>query len=199
MKPSAFWSDLESRFLALHQEQLQHPGQGALSALWDGRTWHLGDGYDSNRISKNFRVCAESAARRIGPPRRRGHVPVWLNLLREKSGAYHPFEPKGGKIEFVCKVSAEYCLECRNQEDAQGKGRENLVSVPSHTSLDIVKRRAIVKQNPGLAAVGICRMFDDEEIPLTKNMREAGSWAKAYNSSVYRHSIDALICRDRKS
>ena len=64
---------------------------------------------------------------------------------------------------------------------------------------DIVKRRTIVMRNPSLPARGLCEIFDERHIPLTKTLKEAGSWARAYKASVSRHAIDALIARDRKA
>lgn len=63
---------------------------------------------------------------------------------------------------------------------------------------DIIKRRAIVKQNPQLTAQGICELFDANGIPLTKNAREATSWCKAFKAPQWRHSVEALISRDRR-
>jgi hypothetical protein len=64
---------------------------------------------------------------------------------------------------------------------------------------DIIKRRAIVKQNRNLTAQGICRLFDEAHIPLPKSIREAGSWSKAFKTPQWRHSIESLISRDRKA
>jgi hypothetical protein len=64
---------------------------------------------------------------------------------------------------------------------------------------EIAKRRAIVKQNPTLSAQGICHLFDEAHIPLTKSMQEAGTWSKAYKSDIHRHAIESLISRDKKA
>lgn len=64
---------------------------------------------------------------------------------------------------------------------------------------DIIKRRAIVQQNSPLQAQGLCELFDSMKIPLTRSMKEAGSWTGAYRSPICRPRIDSLICRDRKS
>ena len=128
METTAFWRDLEDRFRALHQEQLQHPGQGALCALWDGQKWHLGDGYAEDRVSRNFERLAKSAVVRLSHAGGTTAVSFWLDLLKAKSGSYLPFEPKGGRIELVCKVSADYCLECETQEIVQRRTPESVAS-----------------------------------------------------------------------
>jgi hypothetical protein len=71
-------------------------------------------------------------------------------------------------------------------------------TIPDSTDSDIVKRRFIVKKNPTLNASRLCKLFDEEHIPLPEKMKEAGSWEKAYMTDIHRHAIDALISRDRK-
>lgn len=77
------------------------------------------------------------------------------------------------------------------------RGRKHEINVTPH----VAARRAIVnnKRNVGLAAVGLCRLFDQERIPLPRKMAEAQTWDRAYRSSAYRHSIDSLVSRDRHS
>jgi hypothetical protein len=78
---------------------------------------------------------------------------------------------------------------------------EEKLAKQSHVSQshpDIIKRRAILSQNPTLQASGLCELFDEHQVPLPKSMEEAGTWVKVYNALVYRHRIDALIARDRK-
>jgi hypothetical protein len=71
--------------------------------------------------------------------------------------------------------------------------------LPMDADPDVVKRRAIVKQNPELSARRLCGLFDDERIPLPKSMQGATSWVSAYTKSKkFRHAIDAMIYRDRK-
>ena len=63
---------------------------------------------------------------------------------------------------------------------------------------DIVKRRAIVKQNHGVTARGMCELFDSNKIPLPRRMAEARTWVTAYMSDAHRPAIDTLIYRDRQ-
>jgi hypothetical protein len=76
--------------------------------------------------------------------------------------------------------------------------RQSKSKAPRGSDPDIVKRREIVKQNRDLSAQGICRLFDERDIPLTKSVQEAGSWCKAFKAPLYRHSVESLISRDRK-
>jgi hypothetical protein len=63
---------------------------------------------------------------------------------------------------------------------------------------DIVKRRAIVKQNIDSQNWGLCVLFDTSNIPLPRSMKESGSWGRAYKSKTHRHAIESLISRDRE-
>lgn len=70
--------------------------------------------------------------------------------------------------------------------------------LPGRCQPDVAKRRAIVRNNPAMPAQGLCALFDAGEIPLTRGMAEAGTWIKAWRAPAHKHSIDALISRDRK-
>lgn len=64
---------------------------------------------------------------------------------------------------------------------------------------DIIKRRAIVDQKRQLNAQGICELFDANGIPLTKKLKESGSWGRAFRAPHWRHSVESLISRDRRA
>ena len=69
---------------------------------------------------------------------------------------------------------------------------------PLDSQPDIVKRRAIIKQNHLLQARALCQLFDSNHIPLPKSMQEAQTWNAAYRAPLHHHAIDSLIARDRK-
>lgn len=53
---TGFWRDLESRFRALHHEQIQDKKKAGLHAIWNSNPanaepWYLGGGPDDIRIS----------------------------------------------------------------------------------------------------------------------------------------------------
>ena len=127
---TAFWRDLETRFRALHDEQLQDRKKAGLHAYWNSNPandepWYLGGGPDD--IRTNFEWLVEQAALRLGQPGGRNAVFFWLDLLRSESPHYRPInsshEVKGeetrwerGGIELVCKASADYCIKCETEE-----------------------------------------------------------------------------------
>ena len=135
MGSTAFWRDrLKTEFLKLDEKESQYRGEGALGALWDGHKWDLSP--DPAHVCTNFERLAKSAAVRLGHDGEPTGVAFWLDLLKAKSGAYVPFEPagrtwvkvigrrsEGGRIELLCKVSAEYCVECETQEIVQQRAQ----------------------------------------------------------------------------
>jgi hypothetical protein len=64
---------------------------------------------------------------------------------------------------------------------------------------NIIRRRAIVRQNPLVQGEGLCELWDNSSPPivLPRRMKEAGSWHKAYRSPEYRHAVESLISKDR--
>ena len=133
MADPTFWPDLEARFQALHNEQLQDTNNAGLHALWrsnlaPGGPWYLGGGPDD--IRTKFEWLAESAAVQLGHPGGRNAVFFWLDLLKCESPHYkrcdssHVVKGKetrweSGTIELVCKASAEFCLKCETRETAR--------------------------------------------------------------------------------
>jgi len=63
----------------------------------------------------------------------------------------------------------------------------------------VEQRRGIVASNLKMRASGLCLLFDNEKIPLTQGLSEAGSWVKAYRSPIYKHAVEQLIYLDRKA
>jgi hypothetical protein len=63
--------------------------------------------------------------------------------------------------------------EDRQESIRQDKQRESdrTTKRAYFTNPDIIKRRFIVAQNEGVQAAGICRLFDDEKIPVTRAMK----------------------------
>lgn len=140
-----FWRDIEARFLALHDEQLQHRGMDAVHALWsskgfgraDGSPWSVSGGTEV--ILRKFEWLVESAEARLGDSRGPNAISSWLDRLKAESPHFQPlqssFKEKGkrwrhwksGRIEFVCKASAEYCVKCETQEVT---GARQLVAPP---------------------------------------------------------------------
>ena len=66
-----------------------------------------------------------------------------------------------------------------------------------NADLDVIKRCAIVKQNPGVEAIGLCTVFDNEHIPLPPKWT-VSNWANAYRSSEYRSRVQVIISKDKK-
>ncbi len=210
MENTAFWSDCERHFQALHEEQFQDRSHGGLHAAWrseawdpaNGNHWCLSGGTDRRRTQ--FEWLAEGAAKRLGHSGGPTAVFFWLDLLKAESPDYQPSNSKlfvkdkkevcyeHGMIEFVCRASAEYCLKCAAQQ-AAGKPTPRRDSSP-----DIQGRRRIVYENSMRRASDLCHLFDIASVPLPKSMSEARSWVRAYRAPTYTHSIDSLICRDRK-
>ncbi len=127
---TAFWRDLKAEFGALHDEQLRNRNKAGLHAHWNSNPandepWYLGGGPDD--IRTNFEWLAERAAVQLGQPGGRNAVFFWLDLLRNESPHYQPIASsriekeeetrwESGRIELVCKASAEYCIKCETQE-----------------------------------------------------------------------------------
>jgi hypothetical protein len=108
-------------------------------------------------------------------------------------------EKEREKNDWLKTESASVSVPNNKADYVRGRGAQSSASKASWDSQpDILRRRAIVKQNPSLNAKGICQLFDDARVPLTKRMNEAGSWSKAYKASATRHPVEALISRDRK-
>jgi len=71
---------------------------------------------------------------------------------------------------------------------------------PSHpldAGPDIVKRRAIVRQNPGLKVAGLCSLFDDAKIPVPTGWISQ-SWSQTCKNPKYRQRIQVIVSKDRR-
>jgi hypothetical protein len=66
-------------------------------------------------------------------------------------------------------------------------------------SPDIVKRNAIIAQNPLMTAVQLCGQFDLQDVPVVESWRKLGvtDWRSAYKDAKYRARIDKLISKER--
>lgn len=112
----------------------------------DGSLWDVSGGTDY--ILTQFKWLAERAAVRLGHPGGPNAVSSWLNHLKAESPHYvdggqqrsqkqeFHVDPQGtaeiqdkvthskwGKIELLCKASAECCLKCETQERLESKGK----------------------------------------------------------------------------
>jgi len=101
-----------------------------------------------------------------------------------------------GAMEDFLRVEILPTVWLQNSEPPTMK---SVVVRPRKSDPDVVKRRAIVKQNLTVKAEGLCRLFDANNVPLPNSMKEAGSWERAYRANQYRQAIHALVSRDRKS
>jgi hypothetical protein len=79
-----------------------------------------------------------------------------------------------------------------------GRGTGPAKPMSSHLQPDVAKRRTIVKNNPNMKGQGLCTLFDAAEIPLPKGM-EVGGWSQAWKTRAYKHALESMISRDRKS
>jgi hypothetical protein len=211
MRDSTFWRNLEARFRAL-----QSSSNDGVRAEWHGidARWVL-RGAPSDSALRRFKQVAECAASSL-PGRHTGSgVDRWVSALKRDTDAFLVRGSMGvrekrknrfddwGEIPRVCEVSADYCEKLADSAppDLPGAALPPAIipaRMPPGSTPDTVKRRAIVKKNPDLSSRGLCQLFDQEGIPLTKRLREARSWDAAYKAPVYRHSIESLISRDRK-
>ena len=64
---------------------------------------------------------------------------------------------------------------------------------------DIIKRRAIVANNPDLPLRGICELFDYYKIPLQKSMAEEETWVQASKVTHHKNVISSLLTRDKSA
>ena len=110
---TAFWRDLEAQFRAL-------PNPIRLRAIWsDGGCSVFGgpsDDRQRERLYALYRALATRAGIATGANRANA-FDAWLNLLREESPHFHPFQrvenhDEGGYIENLVLASAEYCVVC---------------------------------------------------------------------------------------
>lgn len=170
----------------------------------------------SENFRERFQTLATRAAAVLGPLKGSKPLDFWLHRLfldLRENNRHELFaaSDEGGTILHVCEASATFCsrLERKALErpglfpDRNAKGRKTGRGDPEVTKRirstpNVVKRRCIVSQNPLLIAQGICKKFDDDNVPLPKSLEEAATWEKAYKAPIYRHRIDALISRDRK-
>ncbi len=110
--------------------------------------------------------------------------------------------PQQKEFHYLTHEIAELSLELAKRgksapEPGPESGTDWAMSDP-----DIVKRRAIVLQNPGISAHDLCRRFDMDAIPLASSRWteefEVEKWAKAYEIGKLRPRIETLISKDRK-
>jgi hypothetical protein len=72
---------------------------------------------------------------------------------------------------------------------------------PLDSPPDIVKRRAIVRQNPKLSTLDLCCRFDFDGIPLPERWRtrfEVTNWKAACLHEQCKNLVHTLVSRDRK-
>lgn len=63
---------------------------------------------------------------------------------------------------------------------------------------DVVKRRAIVVQNPSSSAAYLCKRFDFKNVPLPAGWEnEVQNWTGAYRMTRYQSRIHTIISKDR--
>jgi hypothetical protein len=144
---NVFWSDIESRFFKLHSEQ--RSANGLVNAMNCDGSWTLGGPED---LQKKFRSIVRNIAVRLGWANDKDPVSVWCDLLKRHGMGYckmpgsinrRRFEldtelmcsiereqrdTQGGTIDLLCKVSAEYCIECDTEEAATAVGRQIIVA-----------------------------------------------------------------------
>lgn len=135
-----FWSDIESRFFKLHSEQ--RSANGLVHAINCDDSWTLGGPED---LQKKFRSIVGNIAVRLGWANDKDSLSVWCELLKRHGVGYHKMtgsidrrrfeldteqmcsiererrDTQGGTIDLLCKVSAEYCIECDTKEAAAAK------------------------------------------------------------------------------
>jgi hypothetical protein len=68
---------------------------------------------------------------------------------------------------------------------------------PLDSDPEIVKRRAIIKQNPHVSAQGLCTLFDNTNAPVLTGW-PFRTWTLAYKDKAYRQRIHVLISKDKK-
>jgi hypothetical protein len=134
---NVFWSDIESRFLKLHSEQ--RSANGLVHAINCDDSWTLGGPED---LQKKFRSIVRNIAVRLGWANDKDPLSDWCELLKKHGVGYHRMtgsidrrrfeldteqmcsiereqrDTQGGIINSLCKMSAEYCIECDTKEAA---------------------------------------------------------------------------------
>jgi uncharacterized coiled-coil protein SlyX len=147
----AFWTDLESRFLRLHDQQRQERQDSYVHAFYDGNKGTVSG--SSENIRKQFEWLAQQAAVRLGFPAETDPVVSWLNLLKKESPHYKPLNTtgrrrkseldteemcsweyeishlEGGSIDLLCRASAEYCVRCDTQEQAKRNANQRIAAL----------------------------------------------------------------------
>jgi hypothetical protein len=137
---NAFWSDIETRFFKLHSEQ--RSANGLVHAINCDDSWKLGGPED---LQKKFLSIVRHVAVRLGCAADKNPLWFWLDLLKKHGVGYDKMNgstvrrrgeldseqvcsieyerhvSQGGVITLLCKVSAEYCIECDTTETAAAK------------------------------------------------------------------------------
>jgi hypothetical protein len=151
---NVFWSDIERRFFKLHSEQ--RSANGLVHAINCDDSWTLGGPED---LQKKFRSIVRNIAVRLGWANDKDPLSVWCELLKRHGVGYREMtvsmdrrrfeldteqmcsiereqrDTQGGTINLLCKVSAEYCIECDTKKAAAAKatavGRQIFVAANS--------------------------------------------------------------------
>jgi hypothetical protein len=124
--------------------------------------------------------------------------PSWESQVLESDAPNWPDMPQGPTITLEMPTEQTEEQLPRGEQLQPQRDAVSSPSRPMRLDPEVAKRRTIVRQNPSLAAEGICGLFDSHGVVLPSRMREAKTWARAYRAPAYRHAIHSLIARDRK-
>jgi len=183
---NVFWSDIESRFFKLHSEQ--RSANGLVHAINSDDSWTLGGPED---LQKKFRSIVRNIAVRLGWANDKDPLSAWCELLKRHGVGYHKMtgsinrrrveldteqmcsiereqrDTQGGTINLLCKVSAEYCIECDTKEAAAAKATA-------------VGRQIFVAENSGKTAQGMDSKSTKEPTAIARNinrLRKECGWS----------------------
>jgi len=212
-----FWSDIERRFLNLHNEQVSE--KSCLHAFKEGDAWTVGGG--TQNAKQQFEWLAEHAALRLGVPPGRDPVFSWLDRLKKESPRYKPFhsnrkrrkseldsdemcsleyeitQSEDGPIEFLCIASAEYCVRCDSQEQTKRDADPRIGTAMAKPAASSLTDREKKIWEVGQRVAGgrqYCRELDNARIaPPRKGVWKEGprTYLAAYNMGhPWRHRIE---------
>jgi hypothetical protein len=220
-RPTDFWRDMESRFLALRAEY----GDG-LHAKWIPKPlegyqhhWYLSGGGDPEQGS--FRVLAERAAVELRHSAADDGYLYWLELLRSESphvrdgGSATYYDSQGQLatdqsrvVEALHKTSAEFCLQLESKDvfaardqANKGSGRDSVQTPVQSRSAFSVERARPRAESELAASHGVenspIRTSPKEFIDAHKRRRKCSYEKLASHIGIGKDTLYAITLESR--
>lgn len=124
----------------------------------------------------------------------------------ELGQALKALESQRERIDRLRKSVVSACGESETSPAVQSKPLSTGTPHPLDSNPDILKRRAIVRDNSEVPTPGICHLFDSYNVPLPSGpdwelyREQKPPWAKAYQKDRnLRKRIRVIISKDKKA